>query len=549
MALILLVEDDPDQRLLRRMILERAGHAVNAAASPAEALAALQLGRPACVLMDFRLPQPADGLALIREIRELHPDLPIVVLSGQPQDLDSAPEAAAVSATLAKPVRTENLLKTLARFAASACVALLTVLPLPAQSREFSFDVPARSEVIAELRLASPGADWAVAGREAATATLTLDGAASQQVIVFGGPAERAYGVFLGSLEPGPHKLRVERDARLSASGAGLAIGPAQFESLRPGDARLQPVAHAPILLLREDTAGRFSDVPLLAYYTRGRDAAGPYIEYTVIFSNEDGGTSTRDLMARWGRATDIEYIYRVWLDERGRPAQTLIQTREHKDVPYEGRREGTHPVLVPVTDNNMVEPAQPGPAAMRFQLVPLPADIESGSREAVMDLNPVTYLVSAKELEREAKLRPPAVFDGEKITDPRLYLVVEMKVSSEKAAAQVVVRRRDSRRWQGSALGLGKNFIERSGWVRTALELPPGTRLSDLAEIGVECLSRRDLERQPVAKNGRCRVEAFGKVFFLGRDYVPQAPMALPALPPGGWSLKAGEMEAFVLP
>ena len=553
MARILIVEDDRDQLLLRRLILERAGHAVAAVASPAEALEAVR-SAPAGqafqgVVMDLRLPAAGDGRALIRELKALLPDLPIIVLSGRLQEFSATPESGQVLAALAKPVRTENLLKTLARLAAPLCLALLSLIPAPAQSRDFTFQAPSRGEVVADLRLASPGSDWAAGGREAAMATLTLDGSARQQVLVFGGPAERVYNVFLGELAPGAHTLRVERDAALSARGSGLAIADATFQPLASGDPRAVAVAHAPVLLARADTIGGFTDVPLLAYYTRGRDAGGPWLEYTVIFSNEDGGTSTRDLMARWGRTTDIEYIYRVWLDARGEPAKTLIQTRDHRDVPYEGPRFGRHPVLVPVTDNNMVEPAPPGPAPIRYQLVPVPADLEAGSRESVMDLHPVTYLVASKELRREAKLRPPAAFEGEKIADPRHYLMVEMKVQSENAAVQILLRRRNSTLWQGSALGIGKDFIERSGWARTAIELPPGTKPSDIAEVGAQCLSRRDLERQPVPKNGRCRLEAFGKIFFLGEDYVPRPPLALPRLPSGGWPLKVGEMSSMTLP
>ena len=37
-----------------------------------------------------------------------------------------------------------------------------------------------------------------------------------------------------------------------------------------------------------------------------------------MIWSNEDGGTNTPALMARWGRTTDIEWIYRVVLDRAG---------------------------------------------------------------------------------------------------------------------------------------------------------------------------------------------------------------------------------------
>ncbi|MBI4889145.1 MAG: response regulator [Acidobacteria bacterium] len=545
MARILLVEDDPDQRLLRRLILERAGYEVNPAASPAEALTPRPTP-PDCVLMDLRLPQVADGLQLIRSLRLLHPNLPIAVLSGRTHELDAAPESQLVQATLAKPIRTEMLLKTLARLTAALALLLLLPWAASAQSRDFSFQLPAPAEVIAQLTLASPGSDWSIPSREAATALLTLDQTSTQQVTVFGTPQPHTYTVFLGPLRPGPHTLHIERDPKLSAANSPLEIAAARFESILPSDPRYLPLAHAPVLLPRADTVGRFSDTPLLAYYTRGADDAGPWLEYTVIFSNEDGGTSTRDLMARWGRTTDIEYLYRVWLDPQGRPSKTLIQTREHKDVPYEGRREALHPILCPVTEINMVEPAPAGPTPIRYQLVPVFADLAQASREIVMDHNPLTYRISAQELIREDKLRPPATPGGDRISDPRLYLIVEAKVASERAAIQLLVRRRNSTKWTGSATGIGKDYIERSGWVRATIELPRGTRLSDIAEIGAQCLSRRDLERQPIPKNGLCRLEAFGKVFFLGNDYTPQPPLKLPN---PNWQLQIGEMETLSLP
>ena len=67
------------------------------------------------------------------------------------------------------------------------------------------------------------------------------------------------------------------------------------------------------MLFARLNTVGRFSDIPLLLYCERLKDEGEDVLQYTVIFSNEDGGTSTRTLMARWGRTTDIEYVYRAF--------------------------------------------------------------------------------------------------------------------------------------------------------------------------------------------------------------------------------------------
>jgi CheY-like chemotaxis protein len=525
MATILLVEDDADQRMIRRLILEKNHYQVTETGSPAAALTCLAAQAPDGILMDLRLPEAGDGLALIRDIRTLAPHTPLLVLSGYLEDLKSAPEAAAVNAMLQKPIRSEQLLRTLRRLL--VCLLLLAGWhTAQAQSRTFPFQVARRGEVVAELPLSSPGSDWAQPGNEAPLARITLDGAHVQHTFV---TSARPYRLFLGTLPAGQHQLRVELDPRYSAPGAVLSIGEARFEEIHPGDVGYEVLAHAPILPARANAVGLFTDIPLLMYCTRGEDTSGRWLEYTVIFSNEDGGTSTRDLMARWGRVTDIEYIYRVWLNAQGAIAKTLIQTREHQDVPYEGPRLGLHPILMPVTDNNMVEPAARNASPIVHQMAPLLVDLSGGSRELVMDANPFTYEVSARELQREGKLRPYGVFVGEKISDPRNYLIVEVKISSHLAALQVLIKRKGSLKWQGSALGLGKDHIERGGWARAAIELPPGTKLQDLEQVGVQCLSLRDLSRQPLAKNGKCALESFGKVFFLGPDYRPQTTIPIP--------------------
>ncbi len=544
MTRILLIEDDADQRRLRALLLESRGCQVLSASSPAEALDMLAAASapPHCVLMDLRLPRAEDGRSLIRALHERFPSLPVIVLTGA-GGFESAPERAFVHEVLRKPVRTERLLGALARLA-SLLLACLFSIPAAAQSRSFPFTLGAAAEVIAELDLASPSSDWAVPGRQAAVAAIGLEGETKHHVFVFGEKDSRRYRVFLGPLAPGPHTLTVSRDSTLSAPDSDLVIGGAAIRPVAPGDPLYEPVRHAPILFSRAGAADRFSDALLLVYCTQGRDKSGPWIEYTAVFSNEDGGTSTRDLMARWGRTTDIEYVYRVWLDPEGRPARTLIQTREHQDVPYDGPWFGLHPFLVPVTDNNMVEPASATPPGLRFQLVPVLVSLDTGSRETVMDQEPFTYEVACKEMAREAKIRAQGSwFDGEKIADPRRYFIAEFQTETRNAAVQLVYRFRGENLWRGSALGIGKNFIERDGWVRTAFELPEGRSAAEIGEFAFECLSRRDLEKQPVPKNGACIVRHLGRFFSVDPRCRPAASLSRAQPPAGGWRLHVGEM------
>jgi len=66
------------------------------------------------VVLDLRLPEANDGLALIREIRAAAPDVRIIVLAGWPLDIEGTPEAQMVNLVLAKPIRTAALVSALA---------------------------------------------------------------------------------------------------------------------------------------------------------------------------------------------------------------------------------------------------------------------------------------------------------------------------------------------------------------------------------------------------------------------------------------------------
>jgi CheY-like chemotaxis protein len=246
---------------------------------------------------------------------------------------------------------------------------------------------------------------------------------------------------------------------------------------------------HAPILYQRADTAGTENDIPLLLYCEW--DAREQSLTYTVIFSNEDGGTSTRDLMARWGRATDIEYVYKVWLREDGSAQRRQIQTRNHKDVDFTGPFEGDRPLLEPVTKNNMVAGAEKR-AGRRFDFEPLLVDLSEHSREYVMDLKPETWRVMREELVREGKLRPYGVVRGEDISDPDNYAYAEFK-SEQREGGRVAVgfALPGGGKIRMSHLGKAGNTVERSGWMRLATELPPGTRLKDLGTVVIGCYGK----------------------------------------------------------
>ena len=523
MACILLVDDERDQLEIRALLVERAGHQVLCAATPAEALRQFDSAKVDAICMDLRLPTPDDGKALIRSFRERSPEVRVLVLSGWTDELKGSPEADMIQGVLQKPIRSERLLALLGRTA-----ALVLALFVPAMfAAPHRFHMAREGEAVAEITMHAPGADWGREGKEASVAEIWVDGSHRSDVVVVGERRPGRYGILLGRLGPGEHEVEVRRSSAHSAAGIPLEVAGIDVRPYYPDSAGHRIAAHAPFVHARANTAGRFTDVPLFSYCERTGPAGSDCLQYTVIFSNEDGGTSTRALMARWGRTTDIEHVYRVCFDRTGVVSSAIIQTHDHKEVPFEGRREGHHPVLSVVTDNNMVAAAG-AESPLRFHLAPVFVDLSGKSRESAMDDQPWSYGVMAAELEREGKLRPAGAVDGQKISHPRNYLYLEAEIGNRQSRLAAQVRLDGENVWRSAHLGRADYAIERSGWIRTAIELPPGTAARQVAEIGFECLTEDNTKLA-----GECDLRQVSRAFFLDGGYAPG---------PAFWNLPAGE-------
>ncbi len=114
MAKVLLVDDDAPALELRKLILEREGHQVSIAADPTTARKLFFETPPDTVVLDLRLPDRADGLSLIRDLRAASPAVRIIALCGWPPDLENTPESQMVNLVLPKPIRSAMLVDALA---------------------------------------------------------------------------------------------------------------------------------------------------------------------------------------------------------------------------------------------------------------------------------------------------------------------------------------------------------------------------------------------------------------------------------------------------
>ncbi len=373
--------------------------------------------------------------------------------------------------------------------------------------RAVSLELRSAAEVVAEIEVEDKtplDAPFTVTAM-----VLVVDGKPNCQILLLPGSGRERYDALVGPLPPGRHVLEVAGsdlwpadpriiDTRLVARA--VTVADPDYDRLR----------FAPRLQLRADTVGEATDVPLLSYVEEDAVSRGRRFRYTVVFSNEDGGTATRALMARWGRAADIELAYEVVVAPDGSLVSEHFQGPDHDLRPFKGKKMRDHPQLLVATLNNVFLDRGRGVALVAP--VPITVRPDAGTRESIMDAHPWAYRAMAKELEREGKIAPGR---GQKrdmvIDDPRRYLYLEARLRLEGAAVAARATLADGVS-RTSHEGDARLAIERDGWVRTAIRLGAAERA--LASVAWECLPRGDN-----LDEARCQIEAT-RAFRLDDSY-----------------------------
>ena len=356
-----------------------------------------------------------------------------------------------------------------------------------------------------------------------------VDDTPGHEVLLFPGTGLARYDSLIGPLPAGRHTVELTA-SDLWKPVACVAVQRLEVTVHRAGTLKHEVYRHAPVLELRADTIGEQTDLPLYAYAERDVAAAGSTWRYTVVFSNEDGGTPTRALLARWGRTTDIEQVYEVSVSAN-RMTREVFQGPDHVTRAFAGRRQGEAPVLLVATLNNMVIDRGRGLAAVR----PVPAlvDLRQATRESTMDARPWVYRLMEHERAAEGRIAADAPMDEQwprVAPDLLSHVYFEARLRLTRAVAVAWVRDRAGRRFW-SHYGRLPLAIDRDGWVRSAVAVGADP-LTSVAEVGWACLAAPD-----AGPGGSCEIEA-SRAFVLTAAYRPGANFVVP----GRFVLKAGE-------
>ena len=398
-------------------------------------------------------------------------------------------------------------------------------------------------EVFLRMTVSARGVSWAERRNESAVVTAYVDGHhATDIVITSSGPVTREFA--LGSLRAGRHSLRLHYAAHRSRSEAGVArLDDLRFRTVPAGSAEYAAARYAPVLYGRSlaTLGGRFqnnrTDTPLVAWH-EVLPASTPrhsVIEYSVVWSNEDGGTNTPALMAQWGRTTDIEWVYRVEVNAHGRRVKDTgyFQGPAHQTLPFGGRYDGTHPLIQTCTSNNNVCDAKSLKAQhqtadpMRFALSTRDVLPAAQPREHLMDVHPWTYQVMAREMLREHKIESPSDPSTTLVGDQRSYLYVAVDHDTVPPASASGVGLVVEVRLEGDPTTYTSNHgvvfwgIARDDPAATTVELPAGTTGADVASISVT--------RVPIGTDNGAplTVTDLDRAFFLNGRYLPRSSFA----------------------
>lgn len=106
---VLVVDDDPHFRILLLEVLEAMRYSADSVSSAEEALTRIEHHCPDAIISDYKLPGMS-GETLVKTIKAMHPELPIILISGYAPSLTGQEFAdGAADAFLMKPFRIDRI--------------------------------------------------------------------------------------------------------------------------------------------------------------------------------------------------------------------------------------------------------------------------------------------------------------------------------------------------------------------------------------------------------------------------------------------------------
>jgi hypothetical protein len=403
-----------------------------------------------------------------------------------------------------------------------------------------NFLLKSNADISLRFRASAPGTDWAKSDSESAVLSIFVDNNYEQDVVLWNGASAHDYAVALGETPAGKHKIEFRFSTLKSPKNAGSINLLGGTITTQPYKNELDKAVHkfAPILIGRDKLDNNHNDTPLALYYEILKNPDHSIdISYGYVFSNEDAGDAIRPArqQARWGRLSDIQHVFTTTIDAKFNKLDEKLEGAGHQIKKFDGRYEGTHPIIMTCTKNNMVTDNNLNLCAedsLRFHMLP---DFELKQNEPMgelMRLNTLWFLISAKELEREKKIMsddewtsiPPRLWkvllSCEKMPDPRRYVYVQYDATNPDRSPVAIQITLNNNEVYSSDFDSPDTALCRSGWCQTAVLIPSNTRDSDIKEISVQA-------KKPTGQISKQLQAQLGHIFRLSNDFTPMEVIA----------------------
>ncbi len=187
-----------------------------------------------------------------------------------------------------------------------------------------------------------------------------------------------------------------------------------------------------------------------------------------VIFSNEDGGTATPALLARWGRTTDIEMAYEEEWRGGEDGGRTIPGARSQSDrvCRREARENIRHSLMPRSTTYSSIG------VVRRYAITMVPTLVEPGNGDSrVGDGQARRGSIAGWRTNcRKRERRPSTATCASTCMSTR-------KLTLSDSAVAAVARGEDGT-WRSSDRGIRDFAVDRNGWVRIAIpQLARGDR------------------------------------------------------------------------
>ncbi len=349
---------------------------------------------------------------------------------------------------------------------------------------------PVSGEGLIRLALAAPGTSWGPGTPSSVVVSVSVDGGAPQQFVLFDGASTFTYAGFVGPLTTGDHQvtLTVEPPSGPAASttpNPSATLVDSELEVIDPSNPSYLAYAYAPVMYGR--TTSALHDTPLIAYASSQALTGGStQLTYTIIWSHEDAGTGFVPFLEQgsWGRLSDIENAISFTVAPDGTVSNATylcggepltgaldsLGATSETDVPFTGAFDGHHPIIRDATGNN--DFSDEGTTGFRFQQALVAAPGPGQAREVAMDTNPWTYRITGEEIARwygDISTDPRSPQPG----DSRQYAIVDLDTTGT-GVSSVDVQLQLGGAWYTSDLGSGYPLVG-TGHVRTVVKMPMG--------------------------------------------------------------------------